>query len=133
MTDADIVIPPGMEDLVTDWCMAPGRWVGDTLYLTGFNGCPVDAPPPADLEAQLVIAFDTVGDVLGAAGLHWRDVVDMTSFHIGLVENLDLIKSVRARYVAPPYPAWTALEVAGFATPGVLIEIKAVAQRPGRV
>ncbi|MEM6906503.1 MAG: Rid family hydrolase [Pseudomonadota bacterium] len=32
-----------------------------------------------------------------------------------------------AEHFAAPYPAWTAVEVAGLASPGVVVEIKAVA------
>jgi len=121
------IIPAGFEDLVTDWKMSPALISGGHVFLTGFNGCPVEGPPPEDPEAQMVIAFDTVAEVLAAGGLDWSDVVDMTSFHIGLADHLDLFKAVRARYVRAPYPAWTAIECAGFAMPGVIIELKVVA------
>ena len=76
------------------------------------------------------IAFDTVSEVLATGGLDWSHVVDMTSFHVGLADHLALFKSVRAAYVHRPYPAWTAIEVAGFATPGVIVELKVVARMP---
>ena len=120
-----------MQDLVRDWRMSPALISGDHVFLTGFNGCPVDGPPPPDPVAQMRVAFDTVAEVLAAAGLGWGDVVDMTSFHVGLRDHLEDFKAVRASYVREPFPAWTANEVAGFATDGVCVELKIVARLRG--
>ncbi|MEX0370763.1 MAG: RidA family protein [Tateyamaria sp.] len=125
------VVPDGMQDLVRDWRMSPALISGDHVFLTGFNGCPVDGPPPTDPVAQIHIAFDTVTEVLAAGGMGWGDVVDMTSFHVGLLDHLEAFKAVRASYVQQPYPAWTAIEVAGFATDAVIVELKIVARLPG--
>ena len=130
-TEPYALVPSGFEDLETDWHMSPAIVSGGHVFLTGFNGCPVDGAPPDDAEAQMRIAFDTVAEVLAAGGLDWRHVVDMTSYHVGLADHLDLFKSVRATYVRRPYPAWTAIEVAGFAMQGVIVELKVVARLPG--
>lgn len=129
-TDMRAIVPDVMQDLVRDWRMSPALVSGDHVFLTGFNGCPVDGPPPADPVAQMHVAFDTVTEVLTAGGLDWSAVVDMTSFHIGLRDHLEAFKAVRAEYVREPFPAWTAIEVAGFASAGVIIELKIVARLP---
>ncbi|MEL7099822.1 MAG: RidA family protein [Pseudomonadota bacterium] len=121
------IIPKGMEGLVQGWHASPGIVSGGHLFVNGFNGCPVGGVPSPEPEAQMVTAFDKVGAVLAKAGLAWGDVVDMTTFHVGLATHLELFKSVRARYVRAPYPAWTAIECAGFAIPGVIVELKVVA------
>ena len=121
------IIPAGLEGLVRDWHASPGILSGGHLFVNGFNGCPVDGVPSPDPETQMVTAFDKVGLVLAEAGLGWADVVDMTTFHVGLADHLDLFKTVRARFVRPPYPAWTAIECAGFAIPGVIVELKVTA------
>ena len=130
-TEPYALVPSGFENLETGWHMSPAIVSGDHVFLTGFNGCPLDGPPPADPQAQMRIAFDTVAEVLGARGLDWGHVVDMTSYHVGLADHLDLFKSVRATYVRRPYPAWTAIEVAGFAMQDVIVELKVVARLPG--
>ncbi|WP_241462524.1 RidA family protein [Tateyamaria sp. ANG-S1] len=129
-TDPRAIVPEGMQDLVRDWRMSPALVSGDHVFLTGFNGCPVDGPPSANPVAQMRVAFDTVTEVLAAGGLGWGDVVDMTSFHVGLRDHLEAFKAVRADYVQDPYPAWTAIEVAGFAIDGVCVELKIVARLP---
>ncbi|WP_254684867.1 RidA family protein [Tateyamaria omphalii] len=131
-TEPRAIVPDDMRDLVRDWRMSPALVSGDHVFLTGFNGCPVDGPPPADPVAQMRVAFDTVTDVLAADGLDWSSVVDMTSFHVGLRDHLEDFKAIRAEYVRQPYPAWTAIEVAGFAADGVIVELKIVARLPGR-
>ncbi|WP_223274873.1 RidA family protein [Tateyamaria sp. syn59] len=130
-TERGVIVPEGMQDLVRDWRMSPARVSGDHVFLTGFNGCPVDGPPPSDPVAQMRVAFDTVTAVLAAGDLDWSNVVDMTSFHVGLRDHLEDFKTIRAGYVQQPYPAWTAIEVAGFATDGVIVELKIVARLPG--
>ena len=124
------VIPPNMADLEREWHMSPGVVSNGHMFLTGFNGCPLDGPPPSDAGTQIDIAFDTVEAVLAQAGLGMKDIVDMTSFHVDLQNHLELFKAKRAARFVRPYPAWTAIEVAGFATPGVIVELKVVARVP---
>lgn len=51
----------------------------------------------------------------------------MTSYHVGLRDHIAIFRSVRDEFVREPYPAWTAIEVSGFITPGAIVEIRAVA------
>lgn len=108
--------------------MSPGIVSNGHVFLTGFNGCPLDGPPSPDPETQIITAFDAVEMVLAQAGLGFGDVIEMTSYHVGLANHLILFRTLRAARVSRPYPAWTALEVTGFATPGVIVELKVVAR-----
>ena len=51
----------------------------------------------------------------------------MTSFHVGLVAELETFTRVRDRYLTEPWPAQTAIGVAELGLPGALLEIKATA------
>ena len=53
----------------------------------------------------------------------------MTSYHVGLRDHLEIFKQIRARYVVEPYPAWTAIEVAGFVSEGAIVELRCIARR----
>ncbi|MEM9639572.1 MAG: Rid family hydrolase [Pseudomonadota bacterium] len=128
MTDPVAVIPPQMAALERDWQMSPGIISNGHVFLTGFNGCPLDGPPSPDPETQIATAFDAVELVLREAGLGFGNVVEMTSYHVGLADHLSLFRRMRAARISRPYPAWTAIEVAGFATPGVIVELKVVAR-----
>ncbi|MDW3182940.1 Rid family hydrolase [Roseobacter sp.] len=128
MTNPRALIPPRMASLEQDWQMSPGIVSNGHVFLTGFNGCPLDGPPSPDPETQITTAFDAVEMVLAEAGLGFADVIEMTSYHVGLADHLTLFKKLRGSRVSRPYPAWTAIEVAGFATPGVIVELKVVAR-----
>lgn len=55
------------------------------------------------------------------------NLVEMTSYHIGLRDHLELFKSIRSEYVQEPCPAWTAIDVAGFVREGAIVEIRVIA------
>ena len=65
--------------------------------------------------------------MLREAGLTFRSVVEMTSYHVGLRDHFDLFDAVRLEHVEEPYPAWTAVEVAGLRRDGALVEIRVIA------
>lgn len=60
-------------------------------------------------------------------GLTKDDLVEVYSYHVGLVENLDVFTEVKSRYLSPNFPAWTALGVAALALPEMKIEIRSIA------
>lgn len=127
MADRTLVIPKGMENQYEEWQIAPGVRVGDTLYCSGQIGFASDGSLPKDPEAQYVNAFEAVGAILAEAGGSFADLVEVSSFHIDLVAHMDLFQKVRARYIAKPYPAETAVGVAELGIPGALLEIRATA------
>lgn len=81
-----------------------------------------------DPSEQIPEAFTQVEMVLREGGMSLDDVVEMTSYHAGLREHLEQFRAIRAQHVREPHPAWTAVEVAGFASEGVVVE-KVVARR----
>jgi enamine deaminase RidA (YjgF/YER057c/UK114 family) len=70
--------------------------------------------------------------VLREAGLDFGDVIELTTFHVGM-EHLRTFADVKDRFLAEPYPAWTAIGVSELAFPGGLVEVRATARlRPKR-
>lgn len=122
------IVPKELEPYYDDWKMSPGHLSGDHVFLTGFTGASADGSLSSDPEIQMQNAFGKIGLVLRKAGLDFGALVEMTTYHIGLRDHLELFKSVRAKYVVEPYPAWTAIEVAGFVREGAIIEIRAIAR-----
>jgi enamine deaminase RidA (YjgF/YER057c/UK114 family) len=95
-----------------------------------------DAPLAAleavsDPEAQFAVAFETLGAILREAGADLSDIVEITSYHVGISAHMDAFMRVWARYLTEPYPAWTAVGVAELIVPGGLVELRAVAVDPG--
>ena len=64
------------------------------------------------------------------AGLSFGAIVEMTTYHVGLRDHFDRFNAVRADYVDEPFPAWTAVEVAGLRHEGAVVEIRVVAALP---
>ena len=48
----------------------------------------------------------------------------MTTNHIGLRGHFELFQSGRINYLKKPYPAWTAVEVAGMRREGAIVEVQ---------
>lgn len=103
---------------------------GDFVYAAGQIGLNPDGTMPEDGETQARNAFERLRVVLAAAGCTLGDVVELVSYHVRIADNLGRFVKVKEQYIAAPFPAWTILEVAGLARPGLLIEIKAVAYAP---
>ena len=118
-----------MESLYRDWRMSPGLECGGFVFLTGFNGVRLDGTLSTDPRQQIQDAFAQVQMVLDEGGLSFEDVVEVTSYHVGLRHHLEQFKAVWAQHMREPYPAWTAIEVAGFASDSVVVELRVVARR----
>jgi enamine deaminase RidA (YjgF/YER057c/UK114 family) len=128
MDQHEIVVPEGTEFFYERLHFAPAVKDGDRLFCSGVIGLDPDGTAPADPEAQFTRAFEALAAVLTAAGASFGDVVDLTTFHVGLQAHLRAFARVKDRFVAAPYPAWTAIGVSELAVPGGLVEIRAVAR-----
>ena len=122
-------VPPQIQSYYDDWHFSPGREARGFVFLSGFTGVGLDGVLPAEPERQFVQAFETIALVLAEAELDFRHIVEMTSYHVALRRHLDVFRSVKDRYVAAPYPAWTAIGVAELAVEGALVEVKVTASR----
>ncbi|WP_299058004.1 Rid family hydrolase [uncultured Nocardioides sp.] len=100
------------------------------LLCSGVTGARPDGTVDGDPAAQFAAAFDHLASALALAGADMADVVELTTYHVGLREHFETFAAVKQRYVAAPYPAWSAIGVAELAVPGTLVEIRAVAEDP---
>jgi enamine deaminase RidA (YjgF/YER057c/UK114 family) len=125
------IVPQELQAYNEDWHMSPGLIAGGLLFMTGMTGYRPDDTFATDPEQQIRDAFTKIGSVLEEAGLNWGNLVEMTSYHIGLQDHIDMFRQVRDEHIREPYPAWTAIEVTGFATPGAMVEIRATAVATG--
>ena len=123
-----VVIPKEMERYYSEFHFAPAVKDGNRLYCSGVIGVGADGKLSADPEAQFTQAFESVKSVLTTAGVSLADVIEMTTFHVGLHENLPAFMKVKDRYLQEPYPAWTAIGITELAFPGALVEVKVIAR-----
>ena len=123
------IFPPGTRAAADEIKVSPGLICGDYIFLTGLTGSQSDGAMPTDVEMQIHSAFEKIGKTLNEAGLSYDAIVEMTSYHVGLRSHFDLFNSIRSTYVKKPYPAWTAVEVAGLRREGAIVEIRVIAHR----
>lgn len=121
------IFPAGSHSTAEQLRLSPGVISGNHVFLSGMTGSGPDGLMPERLDDQFRQAFDKIGLVLRQAGLGLDAIVEMTSYHVGLRDHFDLFCAVRAEYVSEPFPAWTAVEVAGLRREGAVVEVRVVA------
>jgi enamine deaminase RidA (YjgF/YER057c/UK114 family) len=121
------IVPPELRAAADQLNMSPAIVSGGHVFLTGATGGDVHGQLPGNPEAQFRNAFEKIGFILRAGGLSFRSVVEMTTYHVGLRDHFDLFDAIRLEYLAEPYPAWTAVEVAGLRREGAIVEIRIIA------
>lgn len=121
------IFPPEFRAAAEQLKMSPAIMSGDHVFLTGVTGSDAHGQMPDNPETQMRNAFEKIGFVLRAGGLIYGSIVEMTTYHVGLREHFDLFNLIRLEYLGEPYPAWTAVEVAGLRREGAIVEIRVVA------
>ena len=101
------------------------------LYVSGQLGTTSDGKlASADFRAQAEQVFANLETALAAVGASFADVVKINSF-LADIGHLPILREVRARHLdAAALPASTTIAVSGFALPGALLEVEAVAVVP---
>jgi len=107
--------------------VSPGVFSNGHLFVTGMTGSDVDGSMPKKTEEQFREAFGKIGTVLIAAGLDYCDIVELTTFHVGLRNHFNAFNRIKGEFLVAPYPAWTAIEVAALRREGAVVEIRVIA------
>lgn len=126
----DVIFPPALAEAVAASGFSPAVRAGDMLYLTGATGGQADGTMPDNPATQTRVALAKVCAILEAAQAGPEDVVEMTSYHVGLRDHFEAVDAVVRAILGVPLPAWTAVEVAGLRRPGAVIELRVVAHTP---
>jgi len=109
MSDREIIIPATMQPIVERAGYAPAVRVGDTLYCAGQVGRTPDMAVIHDPEQQFIAAWDNLRAVLSAGGCTFGDVVDMTTYHVGMSQHMALFREVKNRVSRKGYAPGLAL------------------------
>lgn len=125
----EVVNPEGSQRLLEQFHFSQAAWCGDVLLCSGQIGMEADGRVPPTAEAEFRNAWNAVGAVLAAAGLGFGDLVEYTSYHVGLRGHMREFTKVRDEFVKAPWPAWTAIGVSELAVLGARVEIRAIARR----
>jgi 2-iminobutanoate/2-iminopropanoate deaminase len=81
---------------------------------------------PGDIEKQTVQVIENIKTLVSEQGGALSDICKITIFMISR-DHLPTVMDVRRRYFTRPYPATSAVVVAGLANPEWMIEIEALA------
>ena len=126
--DKKSIIPSELRKKYDHWHFSPAIQSGGFLFVAGCTGTRLDGTISNDVEEQFRQAFATVEKSLVEAGLSFSDVIDMTTYHVGLRSHLEQFKRVKDDFIPEPYPAWTAVGVTELAVEGAVIEIRVIAK-----
>lgn len=123
------IIPDAVREAAAQLKMSPAIASGNHVFFNGVTGSGPNGAMPTNPEDQFRAAFEKIGLVLREANLTFNSIVEMTTYHVGLRDHFDLFDKVRLGYFDAPYPAWTAVEVAGLRREGAIVEIRVIAER----
>ena len=127
MAEPRFLVPKGYGEFMRDtYHYSQGVQVGDLVFVTGQGGWDDAFEIPDDVGAQIRNAFRNIETVLAEAQLTWADVIDITSYHVGIEESVlaTVVEELR-RYCPDHQPLWTVIGVAALALPAMKVEITA--------
>ena len=125
----DVINPPSAKASYDNFHFSQAVVVGDLVLCSGQLGIGHDGKVPADIAEEFRHAWRHVHEVLVAAGLGYRDIVEYTTFHVGLGATLGTFMKVRDEVLSEPWPAWTAIGTTELAKPGAHVEIRVTARK----
>lgn len=119
---------------------APVRRVGDTIYVSGIiAGAPHGKVADSALfQRQVEELFRALELSLKAAGSDLKHIVKMNSFHVwtsphfsgSQEDHFRAFSAAKNKFVAAPFPAWTAVGTTGLLAPTGLVEVEVIAIVP---
>jgi len=123
----DVIVTDEDKALYQNFHFASAARANGLVFCSGQLGTESGGGVPESAEAEFRNAWKSVGKVLAASGLGYGDIVEISSFHVGLRDNLGTFMKVKDEFVKEPYPAWTAIGVSELAVPGARVEVRVVA------
>jgi enamine deaminase RidA (YjgF/YER057c/UK114 family) len=107
---------------------SPAVRKGDVLAISGQVALDADmnVVAPGDVNAQTHHVFESIGNLLSAAGGSFDDVVDVVAFTKD-PRDLGTVLEVARGYFAGDYPAWSLAGFLGSYVPGILVSIRVLA------
>ncbi len=122
----DVIVPEQDRASYESLHFAPAARAGGLVLLSGQIGA-TGGSVPDSAEEEFRLAWQGVGRVLAATGLGFEDIVEITSYHVGLQRHLGAFMKVKDEFISAPWPAWTAIGVSELAIPGARVEIRVTA------
>jgi enamine deaminase RidA (YjgF/YER057c/UK114 family) len=83
---------------------------------------------PEDIAEEFRNAWIGIGKLLAESNIGYADIVEYTTYHVGLQANMESFMSVRDEFLSEPWPAWTAIGITELAVLGAHVEIRVTAK-----
>ena len=120
----DVVVPEAMQTFYEKLHYGPAVRHGDLIFVSGQIGL------GETQEEEYRNAWQMIEQTLKAAGAELADIVEITSYHVGLQANGRTFRKIKDEFIKAPYPAWTAIGITELALPGAHVEIRVIARKP---
>ena len=128
----DVLVPAVWSDFYEETRIPAAVKVCDMLRLTGHTGETAAGVFSAEPASQIRQTFRNIALTLAEADATWSDVVEINSYHVGLLNQAEALLEIAAEFLEDPYPAWTAVGVTELILPDALVEIRCVAVLRGK-
>ena len=124
----DTIVPESRKSAYKHFHFSQAVKSGNLLVCSGQIGTNPDHSVPESAEDEFRNAWQAVEEVLKEAELGFEDIVEYTSYHVNLGENLRAFMKTRDEVLSEPWPAWTAIGISELSVPGARVEIRVIAQ-----
>ena len=124
----ETVVPESGKSAYKNFHFSQAVKSANLLICSGQIGTNPDYSIPENPEDEFRNAWKGVGEVLKEAGLGFENIIEYTTFHVGLNEHIRTFMKVRDEVLSEPWPAWTAIGISELAMPGARVEIRVIAQ-----
>jgi enamine deaminase RidA (YjgF/YER057c/UK114 family) len=98
------------------------------LLCSGVIGTGEKGKLPDDIKEEFRNAWSGIGKLLAECDIGYDDIVEYTSYHVGLQAHMRDFMTVRDEFLSQPWPAWTAIGITELAVPGAHVEIRVIAK-----
>jgi len=119
----DVIVPDSARTTYENWHFAPAVRHDDLIFCSGVIGSGESA------EDEFRNAWQSLGEVLAAAGVGFEDIVDSTLYVVDLQKNAATMAKVKDEFIKEPYPASTWIGITELVIPGTRAEIKVTARK----
>jgi len=130
MSQTNRIIPETMRNIVDRAGYLPALRSGDFVFCAGQVGRDADLRVIANPAAQFEACWDNLALVLESAGCTFKDVVEITTFHVGMSRHMNVFRQVKERRFPRATCPWTCVGVSELAHQELLVEIKCIARKP---
>ena len=124
----EVVIPENQRKTYEAMHFAPAVKHNGLILCSGVIGH-VGGKIPENAADEFRAAWKGIQATLQAAGAELTDILEYTSYHVGMSDHMGPFMQVKSEFLSEPYPAWTAIGITSLAMPDARVEIRVIARQ----